>query len=51
MQTLLGPWLYWPIVVIVIGFAATSFVSNISLIYTELVAQIAELRRRFKNAQ
>lgn len=47
MQALLGPWLYWPIVVMFVSFAAVSVFSNISLIYTEINAQIAELRRRF----
>ncbi len=41
----LGPWLYWPLVICIAGFTAVSVLSNVSLIYTEVFAQIKEIRR------
>lgn len=45
LREFLGEWLYWPVVVGVIGFAATSVLSNVSLCYSEIWDQIKELKR------
>jgi hypothetical protein len=48
LRDFLGDWLYWPIAAMVVGFAATTFLSNISLCYTEIRDQIKELHRAFR---
>lgn len=51
LQTFLGGWLYWPIVVLVISFTITVVINNISLWYTELREQRRELRRLAKSRE
>lgn len=48
LESFLGPWLYWPVVIAVIGFAGVSVFSNVSLIYSEIHAQVKELFRLMK---
>lgn len=45
LREFLGDWVYWPIAAMVIGFAVTTFLSNISLSYTEIRDQLKELFR------
>lgn len=45
LRIFLGDWLYWPVVVLVVSFASGVMFSNISLCYSELIAQIKEARR------
>lgn len=45
LRLFLGDWLYWPVVVLVVSFASGVMFSNISLCYSELIAQIKEARR------
>jgi hypothetical protein len=45
LRSFLGEWLYWPIVVMTIGFATVSVFSNVSLAYSEIYDQFKELRR------
>ena len=41
----LGGAVYWPLSVILISFAVVSTLSNISISYSEIYAQIKELKR------
>lgn len=45
LRHILGEWLYWPIVVMAVGVAATALLSNVSLCYTEIRDQLKELWR------
>lgn len=45
LLTFLGPWLYWPIVVIVVFGTASWSINCITTTYTELRQQVKELRR------
>lgn len=41
----IGPWLYWSLVTVAVSGAATWTINSITILYTELHAQIKELRR------
>lgn len=45
LELILGKWLYWPLVVIAVCIACTVAFNSVSTCYTELLAQIAELKR------
>ena len=45
LQEFLGPWIYWPIVVVVISGTVTWTLNCISVTYSEVGKQIEELRR------
>lgn len=52
LEQYLGPWIYWPLVVVFVSLAiaAVSFTlvavqSNVSLIYSETLAQVREIKR------
>ena len=40
-----GPWIYWPIVTVAVSGAVTWVCNSISILYTEIGKQIAEIQR------
>ena len=48
LLTFLGPFIYWPIAIALIGFCLTSVVSNVSMVYSEIWHQVKELKRVIK---
>lgn len=45
LYTILGPWLYWPLVVVAISGAVTWTLNCITVTYTEVWGQVKELKR------
>lgn len=45
LHNLIGPWLYWPIAIVAISGSVTWTINCISVTYSEILKQIAEIKR------